>query len=588
MAEETTKQNTVTSTTNEQEVVVVTEDSINDVVAKYEDKDEKEKEKEKEEVVTETKAVVEDVTASNGKVDEDEEKEEVTTTDVKVADVVVADSNVDNETSKDDIGIYSENEKKALDELKQLIQNALNNHEFSDATLPPPLPQSLVEEGPTVVDREVEKKDVDEEEVKEAATTNEELQETVTKVSVNEDGTKTVEAIAETVTFEEQRTTPDESTQESSAPLSSPLADAEQEVKTPTEAIKEVAASLLPPEEVSIWGVPLLKDERTDTILWKFLRARDFKVVEAFAMIKSTIKWRKEFKIDELLEEDLGDDLEKAVFMHGFSKEGHPVCYNVYGAFQNKELYQKTFSDEEKRQKFLKWRIQFLEKSIRKLNFSHGGISTMVQVNDLKNSPGPGKWELRQATKQALQLLQDNYPEFVAKQVFINVPWWYVAVNKMISPFLTPRTKSKFVVAGPSKSAETLFSYIAPEQVPVQYGGFSKDGEFGSKDGATQIIVKPTCKETVEFAVTEACLLTWEVRVLGWEVSYGAEFVPNAKDNYTVIIQKMRKVGPTEETIISNSFKTSEPGKIVLTIDNSSSKKKRLLYRVKTEPSIDD
>ncbi|XP_057251770.1 GDSL esterase/lipase At5g03980-like [Beta vulgaris subsp. vulgaris] len=82
-------------------------------------------------------------------------------------------------------------------------------------------------------------------------------------------------------------------------------------------------------------------------------------------MIKSTIKWRKEFKIDELLKEDFGDDLEKMVFMHGFSKEGHPVCYNVYGAFQDKDFYQQTFSDEEKRQRFMKWRIQLLEKSIR-------------------------------------------------------------------------------------------------------------------------------------------------------------------------------------------------------------------------------
>jgi hypothetical protein len=80
-------------------------------------------------------------------------------------------------------------------------------------------------------------------------------------------------------------------------------------------------------------------------------------------------------------------------------------------------LYQKTFSDEEKRLKFLRWRIQFLERSIRKLDFSPSGISTVFQVNDLKNSPGPGKRELRLATKQALLLLQDNYPEFVAKQV---------------------------------------------------------------------------------------------------------------------------------------------------------------------------
>ena len=83
----------------------------------------------------------------------------------------------------------------------------------------------------------------------------------------------------------------------------------------------------------------------------------------------------------------------------------------------------------------------------------------------------------------------------------------------------------------------------------------------------------------------QACNLTWEVRVVGWDqVSYGAEFVPNAKDGYTVIIQKIRKVGPTEETIISNSFKSNEPGKVVLTLHNSSSKKKRLLYRLKSIP----
>lgn len=45
-------------------------------------------------------------------------------------------------------------------------------------------------------------------------------------------------------------------------------------------------------------------------------------------------------------------------------------------------------------------------------------------------------------------------------KVFINVPWWYVAYNRMISPFLTQRTKSKFVFAGPTKTAETLFKLV--------------------------------------------------------------------------------------------------------------------------------
>ncbi|XP_027903421.1 patellin-3-like [Vigna unguiculata] len=474
-----------------------------------------------------------------------------------------------------------ETEKKALQELKQLIQEALQKHEFSPKDeKPEDATDNKEEEKPVEEEKEhvvhaaaaAAGTDVAEATEKEAAEVKETEAETKTETevgtekaavsdggSVAEDGAKTVEAIEESVV---------------------PVSVSEEEAK--------VEGGSASPEEVSIWGVPLLADERSDVILLKFLRARDFKVKEAFAMIKGTIRWRKEFGMEELLEEDLGDDLEKAVYMHGFDKEGHPVCYNIYGEFQNKELYKKSFSDEEKRHRFLRWRIQFLEKSIRKLDFTPGGISTIVQVNDLKNSPGPAKWELRQATKQALQLLQDNYPEFVAKQVFINVPWWYLAVNRMISPFLTQRTKSKFVFAGPSKSAETLLRYIAAEQLPVKYGGLSKDGEFGISDAVTEITVRPAAKHTVEFPVTENSLLSWELRVIGWDVSYGAEFVPSSEGSYTVIIQKARKVGSSEEPVLCSNYKIGEPGKVVLTIDNQSSKKKKLLYRLKVKPSSSD
>ncbi|KAI4336503.1 hypothetical protein L6164_015024 [Bauhinia variegata] len=512
----------------------------------------------------------------------------------------------------------SENDKKALQELKQLIRDGLNKHEFS-APLNPPSPPKEQKPAPEPVaadkeepveekspqaatdvppeepakkednaaprtEEETEEKKTPTAQEKETVVATEVVQDKVDAPSVDDDGAKTVEAIEETIVAVSSSVPADQSTE---AKESESAAVAAPQEEAGTKESKEEAVPPPPPEEVSIWGIPLLADDRSDVILLKFLRARDFKVKDAFTMIKNTIRWRKEFGIDELMEESLGDDLEKAVYMHGFDKEGHPVCYNIYGEFQNKELYKKTFSDEEKRQKFLRWRIQFLEKSIRKLDFTPGGICTIVQVNDLKNSPGPGKWELRQATKQALQLLQDNYPEFVAKQVFINVPWWYLAVNRMISPFLTQRTKSKFVFAGPSKSAETLLRYIAAEQLPVKYGGLSNEGEFGNTDAVTEITVRPAAKHTVEFPVNEKCLLSWELRVIGWDVSYGAEFVPSAEGSYTVIVQKARKVASTEEPVVCNSFKIGEPGKVVLTIDNQSSKKKKLLYRLKIKPLSD-
>ncbi|KAL9245472.1 hypothetical protein vseg_019119 [Gypsophila vaccaria] len=340
----------------------------------------------------------------------------------------------------------------------------------------------------------------------------------------------------------------------------------------------------------SIWGVPLLADDRTDVILLKFLRARDFRPAEALSMLRKTLAWRSEFKIEDLVETTkMSEELEKVVFMHGHDREGHPVCYNVYGEFRDKELYTTTFSTEDRRLGFLRWRIRFLERSIRGLDFGGGGVNTIFQVNDLKNAPGPGKRELRLATRDALSLLQDNYPEFVAKQVFINVPWWYVAFYTMMSPFMTQRTKSKFVFAGPSKTAETLFKYISPEQVPIQYGGLSVDycdcnPEFTVDDTATVINLKPTTKQFVEIICLETCVIVWELRVVGWEVTYGAEFVPKAEGGYTVIIQKATKMASSDDPVISGSFKVSDLGKIVLTVDNPTFKKKKLIYRYKVLP----
>ncbi|WCJ44210.1 Sec14p-like phosphatidylinositol transfer family protein [Euphorbia peplus] len=524
-------------------------------------------------------------------------KEEVSAEDVKIAQSVSFKEETNVVADLPDV------QKKALDDLKQLIQEALNKHELS---APPPPPPVKEEEKPAEPEKAAEEK-VEEakvEEVKEeekteapapaAASTSEEpkpeepeaipppapapapvevkeeekpAEEVVVATVVDEDGAKTVEAIEESVVAVA-----------SSTPAPEETTEAAEEAKTE----EAPAVPPPPPEEVLIWGIKLLEDEKSDVVLLKFLRARDFKVKDAFTMIKNTVRWRKEFGIEALLEEDLGNELDKAVFMHGVDKEGHPVCYNVYGAFQDKELYQKCFSDEEKRVKFLRWRIQFLEKSIRKLDFSPNGICTIVQVNDLKNSPGPAKRELRQATNQAVALLQDNYPEFVARQVFINVPWWYLAFNRMISPFLTLRTKSKMVFAGPSKSAETLLKYIPAERVPVQLGGLSKEGEqeFTEADSVTEVTIKPTSKHTIEFSFSEKCLLVWELRVLGWDVSYGAEFDPGVEGGYTVIVSKTRKVSPTDEPVICDNFKISESGKVTLTIDNQTSKKKKLLYRL--------
>ncbi|GMY33205.1 patellin-4 [Fagus crenata] len=356
-------------------------------------------------------------------------------------------------------------------------------------------------------------------------------------------------------------------------------------------------------KDIALWGVPLLPskgDIATDVILLKFLRAREFKVNEAYEMLRNTLQWRKENNIDSILNEKFDAEFDSIAFMNGVDREGHPICYNNFGLLGDHEMYNKILGSEAKRERFLRWRIQLMEKEIQKLDFKPGGVSTLLQINNLKDSPGPSKKDFRLATRLVVGILQDNYPEFVAKNIFINVPLWCYAFSALLSPFLSPRTKSKIIFARPAKVTETLFKYISAEEIFVHSGGLKQenDSEFSTEDAVMEVTVKAGTTENIEIPVLESnsykdvcfvVLTGWNyfnlgLDYLGWEVNYKEEFVPSHEESYSLIIQRGRKmVG--QEGSIRNSFKNKEPGKVVLIVENLSFKKIRVLYRYKTKNS---
>lgn len=230
-------------------------------------------------------------------------------------------------------------------------------------------------------------------------------------------GVEEKEKVAEKPVDEDAKQEEDRNPEEQIAQEVEKEAEKEEEKK---EAEGEEKCVEVDKDNIALWGVPLLPskgDEGIDVILLKFLRAREFKVNDALEMLKKTLQWRKENKTDSILDEDLEVDLSSAAYMNGVDREGHPICYNIYGVFESDELYQKTFGTEEKRGQFLRWRLRLMEQGIQKLDFKPGGVSSLLQINDLKNAPGLAKKELRVSMKQAVDLLQNNYPEFVARNV---------------------------------------------------------------------------------------------------------------------------------------------------------------------------
>ncbi|RLN11249.1 hypothetical protein C2845_PM09G21290 [Panicum miliaceum] len=351
-------------------------------------------------------------------------------------------------------------------------------------------------------------------------------------------------------------------------------------------------AAVVVDKDIALWGVPLLPSkgaEATDVVLLKFLRARDFKAGAAFEMLRRTLRWRRDwtgFDADADGDADLPEELAGACYLDGADREGHPVCYNALGVFAGDAVYKKALGTEEGNARFLRWRVRAMERHVAELDFKPGGAASLLQVTDLKNSPGPAKKDFRVAVRQVFDLFQDNYPELVARNILINVPFWYYAFSTLFYPFLTQRTKSKFVIARPSKVTETLLKYIPIEAIPVKYGGLKRDGdtEFSADDGeVTELTVKGSSTETIEIEATEAdATLTWDLAVLGWEVNYKEEFVPADEGSYTIIVRKGTKMGAGEEAV-RNSFRAGEPGKVVLTVENTSHKKKKVLFRHKAK-----
>ncbi|XP_078167301.1 sec14p-like phosphatidylinositol transfer family protein [Carex rostrata] len=340
-------------------------------------------------------------------------------------------------------------------------------------------------------------------------------------------------------------------------------------------------------EEVFLWGVPLSPSKgtnSTDVLLLKFLRAREFKPKEAFDMLQKTLIWRKSQKIDSILsdEKDYSNaDLDEACYIDGRDREGHPVCYNILGVLASAGL----FETEEGRESLVRWRVRMMEKGIGMLDFEPGQVVSLTQVVDLKDAPRPGKKGVRAVLKRVVDVLQDNYPEMVARTIFINVPFWYYALSAIVSPFLTQRTKSKFVLSRPARTTETLLRYISAEALPVAYGGLKREGdsEFSLEDEVSELFIKANSAETIEIPAPQVgSTLVWDLSVIGWEVNYKEEFVPSDEGSYAVIIRKGKKMN-SREGLVHNSFKNNEAGKVVLTIENNCQKKKKVLYRHKAK-----
>ncbi|GMH38619.1 hypothetical protein BSKO_06503 [Bryopsis sp. KO-2023] len=317
-------------------------------------------------------------------------------------------------------------------------------------------------------------------------------------------------------------------------------------------------ASGLGKQHLRIWGVRLDNlDSRKATksqkvVLLKFLRSRDFAIDGAAAKLMRTLQWRKSFNVDQLGQEKFSKELETLSYNHGRDREGRPVQYNIYSKLDPSTL----LGDEKSVEKFIRWRVKFMEETISNMLDFEAGVEDIVHVHDYSGVKllRMDK-EFQSATRRIIRVFGDYYPEMLSVKFFINVPRVVEVLFNFFSMFLHPKTVSKFRLCGQTGIRGALLEKIAPEELPGSYGGFisSKDG-WG---GVQSFSVGARRKINLTFNMDASQELRWE-------------FVTEFLDvRFTVGPESGGKRVCNRRECGGEKYKAAGNGNVVLTIDNS-------------------
>ncbi|KAK9898506.1 CRAL/TRIO domain-containing protein [Cystobasidium minutum MCA 4210] len=208
--------------------------------------------------------------------------------------------------------------------------------------------------------------------------------------------------------------------------------------------------------------------EDPDALLLRFLRARKWDVDRAFNMLASTLKWRIETNLIQIVaagEEGLAK--EKGVlknfqlgkcYFRGTDKQGRPL---IFARVKHHKAADQT------QEEMLKFIVHNMELS-RTLFPLGSGIETSSVVFDMTGF-GLSNTDWDTAT-MAINVFQSYYPETLGHAIVWNAPMVFSAVWKIVKPMLDPVVREKIAFCS---NAKEISKYIDLKHLERDFGGSS-------------------------------------------------------------------------------------------------------------------
>jgi hypothetical protein len=203
----------------------------------------------------------------------------------------------------------------------------------------------------------------------------------------------------------------------------------------------------------------------------RFLRAGKGDPVEGLRRYQATLQWRKQHGIDQILREHHPHfDLIKQHYPHfycGRGRNGEPCFFEQPPKTNLKALRQGNVTLDMLLRHYAmvtEFGWQFLDRD---------DLARSVYIIDLEGIRfGDFVGEAVDFVKKASAFTSQNYPERAGCVMVIHVPAWFKVIWNVVKPMVDEVTLQKiFILRGKEEIQQALEQKIAPENIPMEYGG---------------------------------------------------------------------------------------------------------------------
>ncbi|KAI0499160.1 hypothetical protein KFK09_020062 [Dendrobium nobile] len=202
----------------------------------------------------------------------------------------------------------------------------------------------------------------------------------------------------------------------------------------------------------------------SDASIARYLRARNWNVKKAVKMLKETLKWRLEYKPEDIRWDEIAQEAEtgKIYRSNCFDKYGRSVLVMRPGCENSKSTKGK-----------IRYLVYCMENAILNLPSDQEQMVWLIDFCGYNMSHLSVK-----VTKETADVLQNHYPERLGLAILYNPPKFFEPFWMLVKPFLEPKTsrKVKFVYSDNQASLKVMEELFNMDELEKAFGGKNEAG----------------------------------------------------------------------------------------------------------------